>query len=205
MGASTGQGYEIARKSREIVRKLISDDVSSLRREEVAIVERIVHSTADPEYARITEFSPDFVDAALDSLRSSGEILTDIEMVRAGISRPASCHIRDPEVREIAKRRDITRAAASMEYAAERGFRGIVVIGNAPTALMKVIELTAEGTMDAEAVIGVPVGFVGAAESKEALRETDIPHMITRGPKGGTPVAVAAANALISLSKGGEV
>ena len=92
-----------------------------------------------------------------------------------------------------------------MEYAAERGFRGLIVIGNAPTALMKVIELAEDGSLDADAVIGVPVGFVGAAESKEALRETDIPHMITEGPKGGTPVAVAAANALIALSKGGTV
>jgi len=205
MGASTGQGYEIARKSREIVRELISEDISSLGPAEAAIVERIVHSTADPEYARITEFSQGFVDEALTSLRSSGGILTDIEMVRAGISHPSRCYIREPAVRELAEKRDITRAAASMEYAASQGFEGIVVIGNAPTALMKVIELTLEGLMDARAVIGVPVGFVGAAESKEALRGTEIPHMITRGPKGGTPVAVAAANALIALSKDKEV
>src|SRR5690606_9067257 len=113
--------------------------------------------------------------------------------------------IRRPEVAEIAAGREITRAAAAVEYAAEKGFRGLIVIGNAPTALMKVIELVEDGSLDADAVIGVPVGFVGAAESKEALRRTELPHMITEGPKGGTPVAVAAANALIALSEGRKV
>ena len=202
MGASTGQGYEIARKSREIVRELIGKDIAGLGEEEAAIVERIVHSTADPEYARITRFSSDFVQSALGSLRESGSILTDIEMVRAGITGDrAVSFIRRPEVAEIAAGREITRAAAAVEYAAEQGFRGLIVIGNAPTALMKVIELVEDGSLDADAVIGVPVGFVGAAESKEALRRTYIPHMITEGPKGGTPVAVAAANALIALSE----
>ncbi|NLM02795.1 Cobalt-precorrin-8 methylmutase [Methanothermobacter wolfeii] len=206
MGASTGQGYEIARKSREIVRELIGNDIAGLGEEEAAIVERIVHSTADPEYARITRFSSDFVQAALGSLRESGSILTDIEMVRAGITGDrAVSFIRRPEVAEIAAGREITRAAAAVEYAAEKGFRGLIVIGNAPTALMKVIELVEDGSLDADAVIGVPVGFVGAAESKEALRRTELPHMITEGPKGGTPVAVAAANALIALSEGRKV
>jgi len=86
-----------------------------------------------------------------------------------------------------------------MELAALNGFDGVVVIGNAPTALWKVIELVNSGSMDVKSVIGVPVGFVGAAESKQALQETSIPYLVTEGPKGGTPVAVAAVNSLINI------
>lgn len=205
MGASTGQGYEIARKSREIVRKLIARDVAGLSSEEVAIIERIVHSTADPEYARITKISPGFIEKSLESIEKSEDILVDIEMVRAGISHGnVLCYIKTPEVARMAVSNNTTRAAAAMDYAARQCFRGIVVVGNAPTALRRVIELIEEGSMNARAVIGVPVGFVGAEESKKALSETEIPHLITEGPKGGTPVAVAVTNALIALSKGKE-
>jgi len=88
-----------------------------------------------------------------------------------------------------------------MQVAAEDGFDGIVAIGNSPTALLEVLELTRKDLMKVKSVIGVPVGFVGAAEAKKALDETDIPHLITGGPKGGTPVAVAAVNALINLDE----
>ncbi len=88
-----------------------------------------------------------------------------------------------------------------MRVAAENGFEGIVAIGNAPTALFEVIKLVEEGKMNAKAVVGVPVGFVGAAESKEALSKTEIPHVITTGPKGGTPIAVAVVNSLLNIRK----
>ena len=108
------------------------------------------------------------------------------------------------DVIKMAKENEITRAAAAMQYAADNGFEGIVAIGNAPTALYKVIELVENGEMDVKSVVGVPVGFVGAADSKESLLKTNIPSLITRGPKGGTPVAVAAVNSLISISKTGQ-
>lgn len=204
MGASTKQGHEIATRSREIVKSLIDDKTQHLKPEERSIVERIVHSTADPEYADITKMSPDFVDESLKAIRAGKDILTDINMVKVGINKypgKIECYINHEKTLEIAKKEEITRAAAAMQVAVAKGFDGIVAIGNSPTALLEVLKLTQKDMMNVKSVIGVPVGFVGAAESKKALDETDIPHLITSGPKGGTPVAVAAVNSLINLKK----
>ncbi|MDI9624595.1 MAG: cobalt-precorrin-8 methylmutase [Methanothermobacter sp.] len=202
MGASTREGEEIAEKSRKIIKKLIRDKIEGLSPEESTIIERIVHSTADPEYADIIKMSQDFITSTIDALWSLEDILVDVEMVKAGISYngEVKCYINHPRVIRMAKDENMTRAAAAMEYAASKGFSGVVVVGNAPTALLKVIKLTKAG-MDVKSVIGVPVGFVGAAESKKLLTKTGIPYLITSGPKGGTPVAVAATNALINLAK----
>jgi precorrin-8X/cobalt-precorrin-8 methylmutase len=202
MGASTKQGYHIALKSRKIVKSLIDHKTQHLSPEERSIVERIVHSTADPDYADITKISHDFVDKSLEAIREGADILTDITMVSVGINTypgEVKCYINHEKTREIAKKFGITRAAAAMQTAAKEGFEGIVVIGNSPTALLEVLELTKTDDIKLISVIGVPVGFVGAAESKEALHKTKIPHLITQGPKGGTPVAVAAINSLINL------
>ena len=159
MGASTKQGLDIANKSREIIRGLIGEDVKDLQPIERDIVERIVHSTADPE---------------------------EVE-----------CYIKNEEVVKIAKENQITRAAAAMRYAALNDFEGIVVSGNAPTAVFEAMDLYSKGEMNLKAIVGVPVGFVGAADSKEALHNSDIPNIIVEGPKGGTPIAVACVNSLI--------
>jgi precorrin-8X/cobalt-precorrin-8 methylmutase len=204
MGASTKQGYEIAEKSREIVKSLIDNKTKDLSAEERAIVERIVHSTADPDYADITKLSKDFVDASLKAIKQQKDILTDINMVKTGINRYAGevkCYIKDERAVKIAEKEDITRAAAAIRVAVEEGFDGIVVIGNAPTALLEVLNLYKSKKISLSAIIGVPVGFVGAAESKKALQQTDIPYLVTEGPKGGTPIAVAAVNSLINLKK----
>ena len=204
MGASTKQGYEIAEKSRKIVKSLIDDKTKHLTPEERAIVERIVHSTADPEYADITQMSSDFVQESMKSIEKSKDILTDINMVKAGINKykgKVKCYINNEKTVEIAKAEGITRAAAAMRVAASEGFDGIVAIGNAPTALSEVLKLVENGDMKVKSIVGVPVGFVGAAESKKAVQETGIPYIVTEGPKGGTPVAVAAVNSLINLKK----
>lgn len=204
MGASTKQGYDIAARSREIVRSLIDEKTKDLTAEEKSIVERIVHSTADPEYADITCMSNDFVLRGLEAVSHGKDILTDISMVKAGINRytgDVKCYINHEKTIELAGNTEVTRAAAAIEVAASEGFDGVVVIGNAPTALWKVMKMVETGSMNVSAVIGVPVGFVGAAESKKALGETSIPHLVTQGPKGGTPVAVAAINSLINISK----
>jgi len=204
MGASTKQGHKIATKSREIVKSLIDEKTKHLKPEERSIVERIVHSTADPEYADITYMSSDFVDESLKSIKSGKDILTDINMVKVGINKypgKVQCYINHEKTLEIAKKEEITRAGAAMQVAAAEGFDGIVAIGNSPTALLEVLKLTGKGMLNVRSVIGVPVGFVGADESKKALNETDIPHLITNGPKGGTPVAVAAVNSLINLKR----
>ena len=200
MGASTKQGLDIATKSREIIRGLIGDDIKDLKPAEKDIVERIVHSTADPEYAKLVCISDDFVDAAMKSLRNNETILTDINMVKYGITRyegEVECYIKNEEVKKIAKEHQITRAAAAMRYASENDFEGIVVSGNAPTAVFEAMDLYEKGEMNLKAIVGVPVGFVGAADSKEALRNSNIPNVITQGPKGGTPIAVACVNSLI--------
>jgi precorrin-8X/cobalt-precorrin-8 methylmutase len=204
MGASTKQGYEIAEKSRKIVKSLIDHKTRHLAPEERAIVERIVHSTADPEYADITKMSGNFVKESVKSIEEGNDILTDINMVKVGINRysgEVKCYINHDKAVEIAKNEGITRAAAAMRVAASEGFDGIVAIGNAPTALLEVLKLVKNGDMNVRSIIGVPVGFVGAAESKKALQQTEIPYIVTEGPKGGTPVAVAAVNSLINLEK----
>ncbi len=203
MGASTKEGHEIATKSREIVRSLIGDKIKHLEPGEREIVERIVHSTADPEYAELTRISADFVEESSKAIKEKMDILTDINMVRVGINRyegEVKCYINHPLTFELSKEQEITRAAAAMEVALKEGFGGIVAVGNSPTALLKVIEM-AEDNSSFKSVIGVPVGFVGAAESKKVLKHTSIPYLVTEGPKGGTPVAVASVNALINLQR----
>ena len=200
MGASTKQGYDIATKSREIIRELIGDDIKDLKPAEKDIVERIVHSTADPEYAKLVAISNDFVDAALKSMKNNETILTDINMVKAGITQydgEVCCYIKNDEVKQIAKENEITRAAAAIKYACQNDFEGIIVSGNAPTAVWEAIDLYNKGELNVKAIVGVPVGFVGAADSKEELRKSNIPNIITQGPKGGTPIAVACVNSLI--------
>lgn len=208
MGASTKQGYDIAKKSREIVRSLIMDKIKDFSPEGQSIVERIVHSTADLEYADITAISSDFISESIKALKNKKDILTDINMVKSGINRyegRLNCYIGHEEAIELAKKEQITRAAAAIRVAHNKGFDGIVVVGNAPTALFEVIDLVGNKGMNVHSIIGVPVGFVGAAESKEMLRKTDIPNIITEGPKGGTPVAVAVTNSIIALSKNNKI
>jgi precorrin-8X/cobalt-precorrin-8 methylmutase len=183
---------------------LIKEDIVGLNVIEQDIVERIVHSTADPEYAKIVSISSDFVEKSLEALKNNNDILTDINMVKSGITQyegNVDCFIKNQEVIDIAKDEKITRAAAAIQYAAEKDFHGIIAIGNAPTALYKAIELYDSGKLDLVSIVGVPVGFVGAADSKEVLRESSIPNIITKGPKGGTPVAVACVNSLIQTMK----
>ena len=204
MGASTKEGMDIATKSRDIIRSLIGEDIKDLNPAEKDIVERIVHSTADPEYGKLVSISPDFVDVSLKSLENHEDILTDINMVKVGITQydgNVYSYIKDEKVKEYAKDKGITRAAAAIEYAALEGFEGMIVIGNAPTSLFKSIELVQSGDLNVKSIVGVPVGFVKAADSKDALANTTIPHVITCGPKGGTPVAVACVNSLISTLK----
>ena len=190
MGASTKQGYDIATKSREIIRELIGDDIKDLKPAEKDIVERIVHSTADPEYAKLV---------------NNETILTDINMVKAGITQydgEVCCYIKNEEVKQIAKENEITRAAAAIRYACQNDFEGIIVSGNAPTAVWEAMDLYNKGELNVKAIVGVPVGFVGAADSKEELRKSNIPNIITQGPKGGTPIAVACVNSLIQTLRG---
>jgi precorrin-8X/cobalt-precorrin-8 methylmutase len=177
-----------------------------------ALVERIIHSTADFEFAAITRASPGALDAGLRALRQGRSIVTDVQMVRVGISatRLAAlggalhCLVADAATRAQAESQGLTRSATGIRCAAEQGLLddGIVAIGNAPTALYEVIRLVDTGLRPA-LVIGVPVGFVNTVESKAALMQLSaVPWIVTVGRKGGSPVAVAIVNALLRLAGG---
>lgn len=175
-----------------------------------AVIERIIHSTADFEFARNTRFSPGAITAGIQALKRGCPLTCDVNMVRVGISRPRvaaldgsiHCLVAEPETRARAQAANTTRSAMGIRRAAEQGLlaNGIVVIGNAPTALYEAIQLASEDAPPA-LIVGVPVGFVSTVESKAALTAmTTVPWITTVGRKGGSPVAVAIVNALLRLA-----
>jgi precorrin-8X/cobalt-precorrin-8 methylmutase len=170
-----------------------------------AVVVRMVHACGMVDLAQDVHASERFFNEARRALLEGAPVLCDTEMVAAGITRsllPARneviCTINDPGIRELAKRMGTTRSAAALERWRPRIAGALVVIGNAPTALFRLLELLHEGVRAPAAVIGVPVGFVGAAESKEALAADPIApaHLIVRGRRGGSAIAAAAVNGL---------
>jgi precorrin-8X/cobalt-precorrin-8 methylmutase len=206
MGATTKDGMDIAEKSREIVKSkiknVLGDKIKEYSNEEMGIIERVVHATADEEYAKLVVFKNNPIEKGVEAIKNNKPIVVDISMVEAGIRYDKIYNfINDKETYKIAKNEGITRAVASMRMAKDLIDGGIVVIGNAPTALFEVIRLVNEEGIKPNLIIGAPVGFVKASESKEALRNTNIPSISTIGAKGGTPVAVSIANGIIALSK----
>ncbi|ENN96066.1 precorrin-8X methylmutase [Methanocaldococcus villosus KIN24-T80] len=208
MGAISKDGLEIAKRAREIVREKIKDvlgeKIKNFSKEELLIIERVVHATADPEYAKLLVFKNNPIYHGVKAIKEGKPIITDVNMVKAGIRYDKTyCFIDDERAYELAKQ-GITRAVASMRLAKEVIDGGIVVIGNAPTALLELINLINSG-IKPKLVIAVPVGFVKASEAKEMIRNTDVPSISTIGPKGGSSVAVAIANGIIALSKNERV
>lgn len=200
----------IAADSFTIIRRHLDEHGYTFDPPTLAVVERIIHSTADFEFADLVRFSPGAIEAGVAALRGGCAVLTDVHMVRVGISAQRlgalggmlHCFIDDEKVRERATAAGSTRSTQSMRLAAERGTLAgsIVAVGNAPTALYEVIRLAREGVRPA-LVVGVPVGFVGTAESKAALMELpSVPWIVTTGYKGGSTIAVAAVNALLRLA-----
>lgn len=193
---------EIERLSMEIIESELSVPIPP---ENKAVVKRVIHCTADFDYARNLVFSEGAVEKALSTLKGGCTIVTDTQMAKSGINKTAAgklgcevlCFMSDPDVAEIAKKRGCTRAVASMEKASRLGGPLVFAIGNAPTALLRIREMMDEGTLRPELVIGVPVGFVNVVESKEAIMETDVPYIVAKGRKGGSNVAAAIVNALM--------
>lgn len=177
---------------------------------ELPIVKRLVHTTADFEYADLVRFGNNAIETGIDAISKGADIVTDVRMIEAGISKErlnkfggkVRCFVSDEDVIEQAKKHSMTRTAAAMQKAA--GFMGgsIVAIGNAPTALLELIKMIKAGQAKPALVIGVPVGFVDAEESKEELMKLDIPYICIKGKKGGSTVAVAIVNALLMLAEG---
>lgn len=197
-------GAEIYRNSFAIIRAEADLGRFTGRAEKVAV--RIIHASGMVEIARDIVMTESFADKASAALLGGAPILCDAQMVAHGITRsrlPANnaviCTLSDPSVPELAQRMGTTRSAAAVDLWRPHLDGAVVAIGNAPTTLFRLLEIIDEGGPKPAAVIGVPVGFVGAAESKEALRASgDPPSLIVAGRKGGSAIAVAAVNALAS-------
>ncbi|MGN7295067.1 precorrin-8X methylmutase [Rhizobium sp. SAFR-030] len=196
-------GDAIYTKSFAIIRE--EADLSAFAPDEADVAIRMIHACGLVEAAAHFRFSPEFVTAARGALLAGKPVLCDAQMVAHGITRarlPARnevvCTLRDPQVPEIARRVGNTRSAAALELWADRLEGAVVAIGNAPTALFYLLEMLDRGCPKPAAIIGMPVGFVGAAESKEALAESPhkIPYAIVRGRMGGSAMTAAAVNAL---------
>jgi precorrin-3B synthase len=196
-------GAEIYRQSFAIIRA--EADLSRFSADEAEIAVRMIHACGNTEVARQIEFGRGLVKVAREALENGAPILCDAEMVAHGITRarlPANndviCTLRDPRVAALAQQHDTTRSAAALELWRERLAGAVVAIGNAPTALFHLLEMIAGGAPRPAAVIGIPVGFVGAAESKDALAAdpSGLPYLIVRGRAGGSAMTAAAINAL---------
>ncbi len=186
--------------------EIISSELKKELRDELApIIKRVIHTTADFDYAENLVFSPGCVASAREAIKNGACVFTDTNMAKAGINKKklkafggeAFCFIDDDRVREAAEKNGTTRAVASVDLASTIGRPLIFAIGNAPTALVRIYELIKEGALKPELVIGAPVGFVNVVQSKELIMECDVPYIIARGRKGGSNVAAAIVNALL--------
>jgi precorrin-8X/cobalt-precorrin-8 methylmutase len=174
---------------------------------EFAVLRRAIHATGDFSFAETIRFSPGSVDAGTCAIQAGKNILTDVNMAAAGISKSilnkfggkVICKVAETDIAQLAKERHKTRSQTAIEEGLMENV-GIVAVGNAPTALLSVMELIKNGTAKPDLIVGVPVGFVNAPESKEILSEQDYPFITCLGRKGGTTVSVAIVNALLRLS-----
>lgn len=197
---------EIEQRSFEIIdREAGSHDFPPAQWE---IVRRMIHTSADFDYKENVRFHPGAVAAGVSAIRGGQTIITDTNMARKGIRQKplapygvtVKCYMDDPRVHLLASSNGTTRAKAAVEIAVEEMKAGIYVIGNAPTALLRLIELAHAGKARPALIIGLPVGFVNAAESKAALIEIKIPYITNRGRKGGSTIAASVVNALTELA-----
>lgn len=203
----TIQPQKIEGRSFEMIDEEIGEHTYS--DEQYPIVQRVIHASADFDLGKSVQFHPDAIQAGIHAIRSGKKIVADVQMIQAGINKPriekygceVKVYISDPDVIEEAKRLDTTRAIISMRKAVKEADGGIFAIGNAPTALLELIRLVKEGEAKPGLIIGMPVGFVSAAESKEELAKLDVPFITNVGRKGGSTVTVAALNAITILAE----
>ncbi|MFA8342805.1 MAG: precorrin-8X methylmutase [Rhodothermaceae bacterium] len=194
---------EIEKRSFEIISKELGERKFPLDLD--PIIKRVIHTTADFEYADLLCFQNNIIERMNELISNGAGIVSDTNMILNGVNKAAlqkagckiSCFMSEPEVAAEAKARGITRAIVSMEYALKNPDNKIFLIGNAPTALFTLLELSKAQTRNDIVIVGVPVGFVGAEESKDQLLKTDIPSIVVKGRKGGSTVAVAIMNALL--------
>lgn len=197
----------IETKSMEIIKAGMTPHHFS--EQELNVINRTIHTTGDFDYQNIVNISQGAIEAGIEAIKSGGRIVTDTMMAFSGINKRSlekagckiDCYISHEDIFRLAKEKQVTRSMAAMDYAAAEGV-DIFVIGNAPTALYRIGELIRENKVAPKVIIGVPVGFVGAAESKEYIRAFDIPTITTVGTKGGSNVAASILNAIIYMAVG---
>ena len=190
--------------------ELIAPHLAELGLDEAAtkVYSRLIHASGDVGYAPIIRVHPEAIGVAMDALRKEAHIYTDVEMVRTGINKKklasfggeVHCLVADPDVAVRAKQEGITRSMIAMRQFGKDLNGSIVAIGNAPTALFEVLRMVREEGIRPACIVGIPVGFVGAAESKAELAANGIvPYITVEGTKGGSPIAAAAVNAMMYL------
>ena len=194
---------DIEKRSFEIITEILGQ--RQLDPENELVIKRAIHTTADFDYVDNLVFSPHAVQRGIEALRQGCDIVTDTQMAKSGINKTilsklggqVHCFMSDPDVAQEAKERGVTRAMVSMERAANLEKPCIFAIGNAPTALICILELIKAGKLNPALIVGVPVGFVNVVESKELILKLDTPHIVARGRKGGSNVAAAICNAML--------
>ena len=200
------QPMEIENRSMEIIAPHLEG--LKLSPEQVKVYSRLIHAAGDVDYAPIIKMSADAIAQAMTALKGGCDIYTDVEMVRTGINKrklasfggQVHCLIADEEVARTAKEQGITRSMAAMRKFGAQMNGAIIAIGNAPTALFEVLRQVEEENLRPACIVGIPVGFVGAADSKaELAKQTTVPYITVEGTKGGSPIAAAAVNAMMYL------
>ncbi|GMO00632.1 precorrin-8X methylmutase [Parageobacillus thermoglucosidasius] len=205
----TVQPQQIEKRSFQIIDEEIGEH--HFTEEQYPIVQRVIHASADFELGRSLLFHPDAVRAGIKAIRSGKTVVADVQMVQVGVNKvriekfggKVKVYISDEDVIAEAKRINTTRAIVAMRKAVKEAEGGIFAIGNAPTALLELIRLIKEGEARPGLVIGLPVGFVSAAEAKAELAKLDVPFITNIGRKGGSTITVAALNALSLLAERG--
>ena len=198
------QPMDIENKSMEIIAPHLAG--LNLSEAETKVYSRMIHASGDVDYAQVIRLHPKAIEATQEALKRGANIYTDVEMVRTGINKKAfgryggkiECRVADPEIADIAKREGITRSMAAMRAFGKELAGAIIAIGNAPTALFEVLRLAEKENILPAVIIGIPVGFVGAADSKKLLAEnTLVPYVTVEGTKGGSPIAASVVNAVM--------
>lgn len=196
---------EIENRSFEIIGEELQQRGITIPAEQESVTKRVIHTSADFEYAQTMCYSENAIAIARNLIRQGADIVTDTNMAMSGINKKmlakfggeVHCFMADEDVAAEAKARQVTRASVCMEKASKINKPVIFAIGNAPTALVSLYEMIQAGTYRPVFVIGVPVGFVNVEAAKELIMETDVPYIVNRGRKGGSNVAAAICNALI--------
>ena len=196
---------DIEKRSFAIISQELEEKGIVLPKEQELVTKRAIHTSADFDYAKTMTYSDHAVEIAKKLIQNGADIVTDTNMALAGVNKKelakyggeAHCFMAEEEVAKIAKERGVTRAAVSMEKAAQIEKPVIFTIGNAPTALIELYEMIQSGKYRPAFIIGVPVGFVNVEAAKDLILKTDVPYIINRGRKGGSNIAATICNALL--------